>query len=225
MTTAYDDEIIDRLDSLVRENHALRKSLNALGENFNFRMKALVAEFEVLRAMVPHPVPFKEEFPPLGTFKLTKAQLFHNEPNHTGKRGGFHPTEWRLKLGFWTHSCDVAMYPDGTVQPYFCTMRAPDQVRPAAATSLLAQVLGNGSELVGCREIKGPKRAKGTRLFESQVALIFPSDSDGRYPARALIVASEAWNDVVVLTDPFITSSETRKPGTPVEVWTKRFDV
>jgi hypothetical protein len=116
------------------------------------------------------------------------------------------------------------MYGDGTVQPFFFTMRSPVEVKPINPESLFAACLENGAELIGCRGIKGAKRAGGTRLIEDQAALIFPSANEGRYPARALVIASGQWNAGVTLTDPYITPVDARKKGAPVESWTKRVE-
>jgi len=191
-------------------------------EGFNARLRSLASEMGDLSAVTQRRVGFSEEYP--ANYKMITAQLFHNEPNLTGTRGGYHPSEWNIKVSFWTHSTNTSHYPNGTVQPYFFTLRSPDAVTNASPSSLLAEYLSIGAELIGCRSVKGTTKAKGTRLIQDQVVMVFPSTNEGKYPARTLLIASRHSNQVVALHDPFITPERDHKASKPVEKWRQLFD-
>src|ERR1043166_4668771 len=157
--------------------------------------QAIRAEITDISSRVERKVSFEEHFPDGVT--MVKAQLFHNEPNLTGKRGGWHPSMWSLKVGFWTHSQDIKKYPNGTVAPFFFnTMKPPAEQTYKSDASLLGRSILRGSKtaLLGCREVKGVK-GKGTQRWEDIVAGIYDDD-------RLVVVDG---NLLYELTTPYLT--------------------
>jgi hypothetical protein len=209
------DEIAGLHDEMATMRADFTRGFDAMQINFQGIVKGLASELREISADAQRRVGFKEEYPT--KYKMITGQLFHNEPNRTGKHGGNHQSEWTMKICFWTHCVDIGNYPNGTVAPYFFTMRPPADVT-ASPSSLLAEAIGLDAELVGCRAIKGTTKAKGTRLVQDQVALVFPSVSDGKYPARTLLIFSRG-NEAIVIHEPFLVPESDHKKGRPVEIW------
>jgi hypothetical protein len=171
-------QLIARQDQQDAINTQLGAQLAAQQQQFDSRLRSVIQELETIAASTQRNVIFAEQFPT--TYKMVTGQLFHNPPNNTGKHGGHHPCEWRMKVCFWTHSTDIAMYEDGTVQPYYFNLHPPTAVAAKQHASMLAECLASTEmELIGCREIKGTGNVKGTRLNENLVVAVMPSSTDG----------------------------------------------
>jgi hypothetical protein len=130
-----------------------------------------------------------------------------------------------MKLSFWTCDNDYAAikkHKNGNVEPFYFPLHTPSDANWRNPDSLLACAARDlGAELIGCREIKGPGKARGTARYEERVAAIMPVDDDGDW---MMIIGDREWeaDSIQFQIDAFARPAPSDDPKVPVAIWTWR---